>query len=86
MKVTHNQPAQTILLLQDAYIDMIISKFNFSNLCPVSIPMDLDIQLSATPQTPLKVTCITRPDIAFTVSTVAQYSSKPGLVRWEAMK
>ena len=28
----------------------------------------------------------TRPDIAFAVSTVAQFSTDPGLIHWEAMK
>ena len=28
----------------------------------------------------------TRPDIAFAVSTVAQFSTDPGLLHWEAMK
>ena len=28
----------------------------------------------------------TRPDIAFTVSTVAQFSTDPGLIHWEAVK
>ena len=28
----------------------------------------------------------TRPDIAFTISTLAQYTENPGLVHWEALK
>ena len=46
MKVTHDRDACTIALSQTMYIDAILTKYNFSNLKLLSIPMDLNIQLS----------------------------------------
>ena len=46
MKVTHNQDVHTIALSQTTYVDTILTKYNFSNLKPLSIPMDPNIQLS----------------------------------------
>ncbi|KIM63280.1 hypothetical protein SCLCIDRAFT_46055, partial [Scleroderma citrinum Foug A] len=38
--------ARTIVLSQTTYIDAILTKYNFSDLKPLSIPMDPNIQLS----------------------------------------
>ena len=46
MKVIQDCIARTISLSQEPYIDAIISKYNFSDLKPISIPMDPSIQLS----------------------------------------
>ena len=46
MKVMCDQDACTIALSQTTYIDAILTKYNFSNLKLLSIPMDLNIQLS----------------------------------------
>ena len=48
MKVIRDRVAQTISLSQEPYVDAIISKYNFSDLKPVSIPMDPSIQLLCT--------------------------------------
>ena len=87
-------------------MDTILTKYNFTDLKPVLIPMDPSTQLSRT-QSPKSVSekaCMKhipyqevvgllmhlaigmRPDIAFAVSTVAQFSSDPGLTHWEAVK
>ena len=46
MKVTCDHVSHTISLSQDAYLDSIITRYNFTNLKPLSISMDLNIQLS----------------------------------------
>jgi len=48
MKVIRDRVTRTISLSQEPYIDAIITKYNFSDLKPVSIPMDPNIQLSRT--------------------------------------
>ena len=105
MKVVHDRVTRTISLSQEPYIDAIVTKYNFSDLKPVSIPMDPNVQLLRTrPRSIADTACMknipyratiglfmylavaTRPDIAFTVSTVAQFSQDPGLEHWEAVK
>ena len=48
MKVIQDCIAQTISLSQEPYVNTISSKYNFSDLKPISIPMDPSIQLSHT--------------------------------------
>ena len=105
MKVIQDRVARTISLSQEPYIDAIIAKYNFSDLKPVSIPMDPNVQLSRTrpmsiadtahmKNIPYRATMgslmylavATRPDIAFAVSTIAQFSQDPGPEHWEAVK
>jgi len=105
MKVIQDRVAQTISLSQEPYIDAIIAKYNFSDLKPVSIPMDPNVQLSRTrpmsiadtahmKNIPYRATMgslmylavTTCPDIAFAVSTIAQFSQDPGPEHWEAVK
>jgi len=45
MKVVRDRTAQTVSLSQEPYINAIITKYNFSDLKPVSIPMDPNVQL-----------------------------------------
>ena len=106
MKVMQDRHARTISFLHESYIDAILTKFNFVDLKPCSIPMDpnIPLSLSQSPKTPAEITTMrnipyreavgllmhlavgTRPDITFTVSTVAQFSANPGLQHWEAVK
>jgi len=105
MKVIRDRITRTVSLSQESYIDGIITKYNFSNLKPVSIPMDPNIQLSCTHPKSVTDTAhmknvpyreavgslmylavATHPDIAFAVSTVAQFSQDPGPEHWEAVK
>jgi len=45
MKVTCDRDTRTIALSQTTYVDAILMKYNFSDLKPLSIPMDPNIQL-----------------------------------------
>jgi len=106
MKVTRDRTARTISFSHESYIDAILTKYNFTDLKPCSIPMDPNIPLSnaQSPKTPAERALMknvpyreavgslmhlavgTRPDIAFAVSTVAQYGANPGMTHWEAVK
>ena len=48
MKVVRDCVARTISLSQEPYINAIVTKYNFSDLKPISIPMDPNVQLSCT--------------------------------------
>jgi hypothetical protein len=106
IKITRDLINKTLSLSQHAYIDAIITKFNFDDLKPSAMPMDPSAPLSKS-QSPSKIEDIikmknvpyreavgslmyaamgTRPDIAFTTSTVAQFSDNPGWAHWEAVK
>ena len=107
IKVTWDLPNHTILLLQHAYINSIILRYNFTDLKPSAFPMEPSAPLLKS-QSPTKLADIaqmknipyqeavdsliymaamgTQPDIAFAVSTVAQFSDNPGWPHWEAVK
>ena len=46
MKVMHNCATRTISLSQEPYINAILAKYNFSDVKPVSILLDLHVYLS----------------------------------------
>lgn len=106
IKVTRDVGNRSIALSQHAYIDTILTRFNFTDLKPVSMPMDPNLPLlkSQSPESASEVARMrqvpykeaigslmyaamgTRPDIAFAVSTLAQFSQNPGNAHWEAVK
>ena len=57
MKVAHDQKVHTISLSQESYINTILTKYNFTDVKPVTIPLDPHIQLSELqcPKTTTKV-------------------------------
>ena len=59
IKITCNLANQTISLSQHAYIDSIITRFNFGDLKPLSTPMDPSIPLSKS-QSPMKLANIAK--------------------------
>ncbi|KAJ2994795.1 hypothetical protein NUW54_g7491 [Trametes sanguinea] len=106
IKISRDHANRTLSLSQHAYIDAILTRFNFDDLKPISTPMDPHILLSKTqcPESASEVARMrrvpykeaigslmyaamgTRPDIAFAVSTLAQFSQNPGWPHWEAVK
>src|ERR1700678_648162 len=54
IKITRDFDNQIISLSQHSYIDSIITRFNFNNLKPLSIPMDPSVPLSKS-QSPTKI-------------------------------
>jgi hypothetical protein len=106
IKINRNLAEHTVALSQHAYIESILTRFNFNDLKPSSTPMDPNAQLTVS-QSPSKLEDLarmrnvpyreavgslmyaamgTRPDIAFAVSTVSQFSQNPGWEHWEAVK
>lgn len=106
IRINRNLAERTVALSQHAYINSILTRFNFNDLKPSAIPMDPSAQLSVS-QCPTKLEDLarmrnvpyreavgslmyaamgTRPDIAFAVSTVSQFSHNPGWEHWEAVK
>ena len=45
-----------------------------------------NVPYHATIRSPMHLAVRTRPDIAFTISTIAQFNNAPGLAHWEAVK
>ena len=60
MKVTRDHGNRTISLSQEPYVNAILTKYNFTNVKPVSIPLDPHIQLSKkqSPTITNKITCM----------------------------
>jgi len=106
IEVKRDRAANTVHLSQRAYIDTILHHFNFTNLKPLSTPMDVQVKLTSE-QAPASAAefaamrdipyheavgalnwaaLATHPDISFTVSTVARFTSNPGPAHWEAVK
>jgi len=58
MKVTRDHANHTISLSQELYVNMILTKYNFSDVKPVAIPLDLHIQLleKQSPKTTSEIT------------------------------
>ena len=95
------QTRESITLNQGRYIDQILKRFGMDNLNPVRTPLDPKAKLvKATPDEPAidtnlyqrmigslmyLVTC-TRPDLAFTVSVLSQFSSHPLKIHHHAVK
>ena len=90
-----------IFINQSTFIDDLLEKFNFSNAKPVSTPVDVSQKLSKTGVNDelcniddyqsavgalLYLATRSRPDIAYSVSTVSKYSSNPSKSHWQAVK
>ena len=60
MKVTCDRKARTISLSQESYINAILTKYNFADAKPVTIPLDPHIQLSELqcPKTTSEIACM----------------------------
>lgn len=54
IKISHNPANKTISLLQHAYIEAIITKYNFNDLKPLATPIDPAVPLTKS-QSPSKI-------------------------------
>lgn len=87
-----------ILLHQTSYINKMIKAYNMSDCCPVKSPMsDISSLMNSNDnivQVPyreligslLYAACATRPDILFTVNTLAKFNNAPQAIHWTAAK
>nr|AAZ28937.1 polyprotein [Phanerochaete chrysosporium RP-78] len=98
LQVTRKNGA--ISILQTRYLETILERFGMQDCKPVSTPLDPGVKLEPTPedQTPADVPYAaaigslmyaatgTRPDIAFAVQTLSQFTSRPSATHWTAVK
>lgn len=100
IQITRDRENKLISLHQEAYIKRILSNFGMGDCNPRKVPADPHARLSkrscdeeeylcpyreAVGSLMYAMTC-TRPDIAFSVSQVAQFCSSPSRSHWEAVK
>jgi transposase InsO family protein len=100
IQIRRNPERNLIHISQEKYIEKILKKFQMENCYPKTVPADPHARLSNNAERDPKdsfpfreavgslmfaATC-TRPDIAFAVSQVAQFSTNPAKAHWEAVK
>lgn len=100
LEVTQNLEEGTLKITQTQYIKKILDRFGMSNSHPVMMPLDPNVKLIKTPENEhynmleygaaigsLMYAAIgTRPDIAFAVQTLSQFTSNPNPSHWTAVK
>src|SRR6266481_2244671 len=100
IQVIRDRKASTLKIMQGTYIDKILVCFNMAEANPVSTPLPKNIKLddiqaqTKDPSMPyakaigsLMYTAIqTRPDIAFVVQHLSQYTPHPAQAHWAAVK
>lgn len=99
-QIRRNPERSLIHISQEKYIEKILKKFHMENCYPKTVPADPHARLSNNAETDLKdsfpfreavgslmfaATC-TRPDVAFAVNQVAQFSTNPAKAHWEEVK
>lgn len=87
-----------IFIHQSSYCQKVIERFGMADCAPVSSPVDPKVKLRKSDAGPLNVpfreligslmylAVISRPDIAYIVSTLSQYLSNPDQNHWTAAK
>jgi transposase InsO family protein len=100
IQIRRNPERNLIHISQEKYIEKILEKFQMENCYPKTVPADPHARLSNNAERDPKdsfpfreavgslmfaATC-TRPDIAFAVNQVAQFSTNPAKAHWEAVK
>ena len=90
----------TINLTQTQYVGKILDRFGMSKSTPVKMPLDPNVKLTKTPKgehhdIPQYAAAIgslmyaaigTRPDIAYAVQHLSQFTSNPSPAHWSAIK
>ncbi|KAI3734277.1 hypothetical protein L6452_13742 [Arctium lappa] len=92
------RPGSQISLSQSHYIEKILTKFQHLNIKEFNTPFDSSVKLDKNPGRAVAqleyasaIGCMmyamhcTRPDIAFAVSRLSQYTSNPGPDHWKAI-
>jgi transposase InsO family protein len=102
MSVRRDRAARTITLSQAGYLQKVLHKFGFDEAKPAATPMESGICLEketiqmaeaetvqryqAAIGSLMYAMTISRPDIAFAVSTVSQFAQNPNDSHWKAVK
>ena len=77
LEIQHNRIGRTIHISQRAYIDSILRRFNFTDLKPLSTPMDIQVRLTSE-QSPK--------DMAeFAIMRDVPYRKAVGAINWAAL-
>lgn len=100
MEVERDWERGTLKLSQSQYIKKILDRFGMSNSHPVKMPLDPNVALTKTPEgvqndipeyraaiSSLMYAAIgTKPEIAYAVQKLSQYTSNPSPEHWTAVK
>jgi len=98
MEISQDTARKTIRIHQTGYITRVLEKFGMSDAKLASIPFDhsavLNVSTSQAINVPYReaigclnyISQISRPDITFSVNTLARYCSKPQATHWRAVK
>ena len=100
IQVIRDRKAGTLKIVQSAYIDKILARFNMAEAKPVTTPLPKNIKLdnihtrAEDPKMPyakaigslMYAAVQTWPDIAFAVQHLSQYTSNPAQEHWTAVK
>jgi hypothetical protein len=102
IEISRDRSTKSITLSQKNYVDTILRRFKMENTSPVSTPLDPHVILAKREGQPsdkigggLYAVAIgslmyaamgTRPDIAYAVQTLSQFTSNPGPEHWTAVK
>ena len=101
LDIERSKDLHTIYVSQKTYIAKILERFGFSNSNPVSTPMEAGLNLQKSQKQAsaayihqyqeaidslMHAMTHTCPDIAYSVSTLAQFMSNPDETHWQAIK
>ncbi|KAJ3531525.1 hypothetical protein NM688_g7562 [Phlebia brevispora] len=100
LQITRNRVKRLLTIHQERYIQTVLERFHMQDCTPVSTPLDPNVTLSPSPDEtePLDVPYVvaigslmyaavaTRPDIAFAVQSLSQFSSRPSQEHWTVVK
>ena len=101
MSVVQNETRKTVWIGQTAYTENLLKKFEMEHCKPVSTPVNVGSKLEIAKDEEesinqqqyqsaigslMYLSVSTRPDIAYTVGTLARFSSKPTKEHWTALK
>ena len=101
VKIIQNKETGSIWLGQKLYTESVLNKYQMDQAKPTKTPVNVSLKLAQASEEDeevdktmyqsavgslLYLSTRTRPDIAFTVSNVAKFSSKPTKTHWTAVK
>jgi len=101
IQVHRDRKKKLLQILQRGYVSMILERFGMQNSTPVSTPMATGTKLTKTTEdsdtadqkqyqsnvgSQMYAMLCTRPDLAFTISQISQFSSNPSTIHESAAK
>jgi hypothetical protein len=100
MQIERNRADRTLKLHQASYADQVLQRFNMAHCKPISTPADPQCVLVKRTEQEEESTAPllaaigslryladqTRPDLSYSLGTVAKFASSPGAAHWAAVK